>query len=99
LRDIIFRVAGLRLQVSRHLWCSGAFLVTFLACTLPLWAQEHVRVCPDTPYARFIIYETLVVLWIAIIGLVVIIRMRAAEMERTAKMGLDEEQKDPPTLE
>ena len=63
--------------------------------TLPLWAEEAkkaIEVFPSTPFYQYIIYETLVIFWIAIIGLIVIIRMKLREIERVQKMGLFKEE-------
>jgi len=70
-----------------------------LASALSLWAGENVAVFPTVSYDRFIIYETLGILWIGIIGLIVIIRMKLREIERVQKMGLDKEEKDTPLLD
>jgi hypothetical protein len=48
---------------------------------------------------RFIIFENLALFWIGIIGLIVIIRIKLKEIERTQKLGIDKEEKDAPVLE
>ena len=48
---------------------------------------------------RFFIYENLALFWIGIVGLIVIIRMKLKEIERTQALGADKEEKDAPTLE
>jgi len=61
----------------------------------PLWGQEAkkaIEVFPSTPYYQFIIYENLAVFWIAIIGLIVILRMKLREIEKRQRMGLDREE-------
>ncbi len=64
----------------------------------PAWAEtgKAVEVFPSTPFYQDIIYETLAVFWIAIIGLIVIIRMKLREIERVQKMKLDAPRKEPP---
>jgi hypothetical protein len=62
-------------------------------------AAEKIPVLPEAAYDRFIIYETLAVFWIFIIGLVVIIRMKLKEIERTQSLCIDREDKDAPLLE
>jgi hypothetical protein len=62
-------------------------------------AQEKIALTPSTPYDRFIIFESLTLFWIGIIGLIVIIRMKLREIERTQQMGLDREEKDAPMLD
>lgn len=76
------------------------FLIAFFVS--PLWGQEAkkaIEVFPSTPFYQFIIYESLVIFWIAIIGLIVIIRMKLKEIEHRQKMGLDREEKDAPRLD
>jgi hypothetical protein len=63
------------------------------------WAKETLETRPAAPYEGLIIAETLAVFWIGIIGLVVIIRMKLKEIERTQKMNLDKEEKDSPLLD
>ena len=78
------------------------FLVFLSGMTLPTvfaWAKEALETRPGAPYEGFIIAETLAVFWIGIIGLVVIIRMKLKEIERTQKMNLDKEEKDSPLLD
>ena len=66
-----------------------AFLIAYAVC--PLWGQEGkpvIEVFPSSPFYQSIIYVNLVIFWIAIIGLIVIIRMKLREIERRQKMGL-----------
>ncbi|OPY64712.1 MAG: hypothetical protein A4E62_02812 [Syntrophorhabdus sp. PtaU1.Bin002] len=58
-----------------------------------------IEVFPVTPYERLIIYENLIIFWLGIIGLVIIIRMKLREIDRTHKMGIDREEKDIPLLD
>jgi hypothetical protein len=62
-------------------------------------AGETLETRPSAPYEGLIIAETLAVFWIGIIGLVVIIRMKLREIERTQKMNLDKEEKVSPLLD
>jgi hypothetical protein len=41
----------------------------------------------------------LAIFWIAIIGLIIIIRMKLKEIEKIQKMGIDKEEKDIPLLD
>lgn len=77
-----------------------AFL-SVIACALDLLAQEAapVEVFPSAPYDRYIIFQSLALFWIAIIGLIIIIRMKLKEIERIQKMGIDREEKDIPLLD
>ena len=71
----------------------------FLAQVSLLYGQEKIDVFPTTPFDRFIVYETLVLFWIGIIGLIVIIKLKLREIERTQKMGIDREEKEIPVLD
>jgi len=62
-------------------------------------AAEQIPVFPTTPYDGYIIYEILAVFWIAIISLIVVIRMKLREIERTQALGADREEKDAPLLQ
>ncbi len=62
-------------------------------------AAEPVAVFPEVPYDAFIVYESLAVFWIFIIGLIVIIRMKLREIERTQRLGADEEDPNAPLLQ
>ncbi len=64
-----------------------------------LWAEDRIDVRPTAPYARFIIFQTLMIFWIGIAGLVTIIRMKLKEIERTQRMSVDKEEKDAPLLD
>lgn len=74
-------------------------IVLIFITTTPLWAQDKIEVFPTVPYDRFIIFHTLAIFWIAIIGLIIIIRMKLKEIERIQKMGIDKEEKDIPLLD
>jgi hypothetical protein len=68
----------------------------------PLWAEEAkkaIEVFPSTPYYQFIIFENLAIFWIAIIGLIVILRMKLREIEHRQKLGLDREENEAPRLD
>ncbi len=57
-----------------------------------LWGQESkqvIEVFPKSPFSQYIIYGTLTIFWIAIIGLIIILRMKLKEIERVQRMGLD----------
>ncbi len=65
-----------------------------------LWAQqETIEVFPSAPYDRHIIFQSLALFWVAIIGLIIIIRMKLKEIERIQKMGIDREEKNIPLLD
>jgi hypothetical protein len=66
------------------------FLFSFLA-----FAEEKFLVFPNKPVEAYTIYTSLVVFWFAIIGLIVVIKMKLNEIERIQKLGIDKE--DPHT--
>ncbi len=72
---------------------------TYLFTAKMLWAEEVIAVAPSAPYERLIIFQTLAIFWIGIIGLVVIIKMKLREIERTQEMKLDKEEKNIPLLD
>jgi hypothetical protein len=61
--------------------------------------QENIEIFPPVPYDRYIIYEMLALFWTGIIGLIVIIRMKLKEIERTQNMGIDKAEKEIPLLD
>lgn len=70
----------------------AVFLIFMIFFKVPLlWGQakQAIEVFPSTPFYQYIIYENLVIFWIAIIGLIVIIGMKLREIERVQKLGLD----------
>ena len=70
------------------------------AATSKLFAQqENIEIFPPAPYDRYIIYEMLALFWTGIIGLIVIIRMKLKEIERTQSMGIDKTEKEIPLLD
>lgn len=76
-----------------------AFLTALFFAAVAAAAEKKIPVFPETPYDRFIIYESLAVFWIFIIGLIVIIRMKLREIERIQELGAEREDKNAPLLE
>jgi hypothetical protein len=75
-------------------------LAGMLLSAVNLYAQQDkIDVFPAVPYERLIVYQNLIIFWIGIIGLIVIIKMKLREIERTQKMGIDKEEKDIPFLD
>jgi hypothetical protein len=75
------------------------FSTLVLLFVSPLWGQEAkkaIEVFPSTPYYQFIVFENLAIFWIAIIGLIVILRMKLREIEQRQKLGLDREENEAP---
>jgi len=66
---------------------------------ISLFAEDKIEVFPSVRYEQFIVYQNLVIFWIAIIGLIIIIRMKLREIERIQKMGINKEEKDIPLLD
>jgi hypothetical protein len=74
--------------------------ILFIALTILLFgflafAEEKIPVFPSKPVETYTIYTTLAVCWFAIIGLIVVIKMKLYEIERIQKLGIDKE--DPHT--
>jgi Zn-dependent protease with chaperone function len=93
-----------RVSIVKNFLSRFALLRLMPAVFLLLLAAAHaaegpIAVFPATPYDGYIIYESLAVFWIAIIGLIVIIRMKLREIERTQEMGADREESDIPLLQ
>jgi hypothetical protein len=74
-------------------------LLNPVLCSFASAAEEKIALTPSAPYDRFIVFESLALFWIGIIGLIVIIWMNLKEVERTQRMGLDKEEKDAPLLD
>ena len=58
-----------------------------------------IAIFPTAPYYAYIVYESLAVFWVAILGLLVIIRMKLREIERVQELGADKEDPDAPLLQ
>ncbi|MGA3281204.1 MAG: hypothetical protein ABSD50_09495 [Smithella sp.] len=71
-----------------------AALTIFLFSCLA-FAEEKIPVFPDKPVEVYTIYTSLAVFWFAIVGLIVVIKMKLNEIERIQKLGIDKE--DPHT--
>ncbi|MHB8771355.1 MAG: hypothetical protein ACYC7J_10180 [Syntrophales bacterium] len=80
---------------------AGLLLIPALsaaATALPK-AAEKIAVLPEAPYYLYIAYESLIIFWIGILGLLIIIRMKLREIERTQALGADREDEDAPLLQ
>jgi len=68
-----------------------------------LWAETgavtKIEVFPPIPYDQATVYINLGFLWAGIIGLVILLRLKLKELERTQKMDREESAKDAPLLE
>ncbi len=71
-----------------------------LLSAAPLWgAETKIEVFPSAPYIRYLIYESLAIFWLFILSLIVLIKMKLREIERTQKMGINRVEAQIPTLE
>ena len=74
----------------------------FLQATI-VWAETAAGttfdVFPPVPYDQAWVYVNLGFLWAGIIGLVILLRMKLREIERTQKMEREEAEKTAPLLE
>ncbi len=89
----------LKRLLNRTRLAAAAAAVLFWTAPFGATAAEKIAVFPEVPYDGYLVYESLAVFWAAIIGLVVIIRMKLREIERTQALGADREDKDAPLLE
>jgi len=84
----------------RRLLCSLVFLC--LQATT-VWAQTaagtKIDVFPPVPYDQAWVYVNLGFIWAGIIGLVILLRMKLRELERTQRMEREEAEKTAPLLE
>jgi hypothetical protein len=59
---------------------------------------QKIAVFPTTPFEVYTIYMSLAVFWAVLIGLVIIIKMKLAEIERIQKLGIHKEDINAPLL-
>jgi hypothetical protein len=76
----------------------SCFMIALVANRL-FAQQDNIEVFPSAPYVRYIVYEMLSLFWAGIIGLIVIIRMKLKEIERTQSMGIYKTEKEIPLLD
>ena len=62
-------------------------------------AAAKIPVLPEAPYYLYIAYESLIVFWVGILGLLVIIRMKLREIERIQALGVEEDDPNAPLLQ
>jgi hypothetical protein len=85
-----------RRRKSRIFYLSFLFLLTFNSLA---FAEEKIPVFPTATVDVYAVYTSLAVLWLAIIGLIVVIKMKLNEIERIQKLGIDKEDENAPILE
>ena len=73
--------------------------LTIFAFNSLAFAEEKIPVFPTTPVEVYTIYTSLAVFWLAIIGLIVVIKMKLNEIERIQKLGIDKEDSNAPMLD
>jgi hypothetical protein len=85
--------------MKRILFC----LVLFFLQAAILWAETStgtkIDIFPPTPYDQATVYINLGFFWAGIIGLVILLKMKLRELERTQKMEQEEAEKEAPLLE
>ncbi len=72
--------------------------LTIFAFSFLAFAEEKILVFPDKPVEVYTIYASLAIFWLAIIGLIVVIKMKLNEIERIQKLGIDKEDPHTPVL-
>ena len=87
-----------KLSLRETVGLAAIFLFSF---TLPslAFAEEKISVFPTAPVEVYTIYTSLAVFWLAIIGLIVVIKMKLNEIERIQKLGIDREDANAPILD
>jgi len=79
--------------------CLQAAVWSLCLPLFPAHAAEKIAVFPESTYDAYIIYQNLAIFWLFIIGLIVIIRMKLKEIERTQKLGLNADDEKAPRLD
>jgi hypothetical protein len=95
-KRIITGLRNLPIKVSRVISLIAAFALCLLSSAAG--AAEKIAVFPQSAYDGYIIYQNLAIFWFFIIGLIVIIRMKIKEIERTQKLGVDRDDENAPRL-
>jgi hypothetical protein len=72
---------------------------TIFAFNSLAFAEDKIPVFPTGPVEVYTIYTSLAVFWLAIIGLIVVIKMKLNEIERIQKLGIDREDTEAPLLD
>lgn len=77
--------------------CLAAVIACFASCTAA--AADKITVFPESAFDAYQVYQNLAIFWFFIIGLIVIIRMKLTEIERTQEMGAHQDDEGAPRLE
>ncbi len=99
LSSVIASVAKQSLFLSLRGRTMNAAIFFFLTIPSFALAEEKIPVFPTSPVEAYTVYATLAILWLGIIGLIVIIKMKLNEIERIQKLGIDNEDTSTPILE
>lgn len=91
-------VRNLIVSLRAHVVSAAIVILYFFTLPSFAFAEEKILVFPTTPVAVYTIYISLAVFWLAIIGLIVVIKMKLNEIERIQKLGIDREDKEAPML-
>ena len=76
------------------------YCVLFLiSSAVALCAETKIDVFPPTAYDQATVYLNLGFFWAGIIGLVILLKLKLRELERTQKMEREEAQESAPLLE
>jgi hypothetical protein len=90
------RMKTTKMSLRAHVVSVAIFVLFFNSLA---FAEEKIPVFPTTPVDVYAIYTSLAVFWLAIIGLIVVIKMKLNEIERIQKLGIDKEDADAPILD
>ena len=83
--------------IATFVLCALSFMV--LSVSLSAAVEERIELSPSAPYDRFIIFQNLTIFWLAVIGLIVIIRLKTKEIKRVQGLGLKEKEERIPSLD
>jgi hypothetical protein len=93
------RMKTTKMSLRAHIVSVAISILFFFTLPFSAFAEEKIPVFPTTPVDVYAIYTSLVVFWLAIIGLIVVIKMKLNEIERIQKLGIDKEDTNAPLLE
>lgn len=93
----------LRFSLAYAAWLPALAMLllplTAIAAPPAVGETAKIAVFPTVPYYIYIVYQSLALFWIAILGLLVIIRMKIKEIERVQSLGADQEDPAAPLLQ
>jgi hypothetical protein len=74
-------------------------IIFIFSSAVTLWAETKIDVFPPTACDQATVYLNLGFFWTGIIGLVILLKLKLRELERTQKMEREEGEKSAPLLE